>query len=166
MLLICLSSLALYVHAEEKSATFTTDVPENNSIHLTLKGPGPILVNGNPYNNGAVINVDDHGNAVVELPPDSNLRIVKITVNGEDVTDKIVNNVLEIKDITDDIELYVEVAKPEKEETPVPEDKTSTSTKISQVLPTGDTTNLVTYIIVLAASALVIAVVMIVEKKK
>lgn len=161
--LTCLSSLALCVNAEEKSATFTTDVPAKHNINLTLKGQGPILINDSPYNNGALILVDDHSNAIIKLPPDSNLRINKITINGEDVTDKIVNNTFEIKDITYDIDLYVEVVEAEK--TPTPAEDTHKG--ISKIFSTGDTTNLIPYIVILSVSAVVIvAVIFIIKKKK
>ena len=96
--LLCLSMLsasAVTAYAEENDAntapgeaTIGTEVPDSHKIIITVEGNVDFTVNGET---GTEFEVERLSQPVIEIKAKDGEKITKVTLNGEDITDQLVD---------------------------------------------------------------------------
>ena len=114
-MLLCLSMLsagALTAYAEEEpnialgEATIGTEVPDSHNITITVTGNANVTVNGKE---GSEFEVERLSEPVIEIKAKDGEKITKVTLNGEDITDKLVDGKLTLDPIYEDKALDIQV---------------------------------------------------------
>lgn len=120
VLLLCLSMLsasAVTAYAEEADAntapgeaTIGTVIPDSHKITIKVKGNAVVKVNGKE---GTEFEVERLSEPVIEIKAKDGEEITKVTLNGEDITDKIVDGKYILPAVYEDgeYELTVETEK-------------------------------------------------------
>ena len=117
--LLCLSMLsasALTAYADVEpntapgEATIGTVVPDSHKITIKVKGNGVVKVNGKE---GTEFEVERLSRPVIEIKAKDGEKITKVILNGEDITDKIVDGKYILPAVYEDgeYELTVETEK-------------------------------------------------------
>ncbi len=120
--LLCLSMLsasAVIAYAEEHDAniapgeaTIGTEVPDSHEIIITVKGNVDFTLNGET---GTEFEVERLSEPVIEIKAKDGEKITKVTLNGEDITDQLVDGKYTLPPIYEDGEYEIVV---ETEEVP------------------------------------------------
>ena len=120
--LLCLSMLsasAVVAHAEEAEtntapgeATIGTEVPDSHKIIITVEGNVDFTVNGET---GTEFEVERLSQPVIEIKAKDGEKITKVTINGEDITDQLVDGKYTLPPVYEDGEYEIVV---ETEEVP------------------------------------------------
>ena len=116
VLLLCLSMLsvvAVTVSAEEADdniapgeAVIGTEVPASHKVKVTVTGNAEVTLDGKP---GTVFEVERLSEPVLTITANDGGKITKVTINGEDVTDKLIGGKIKLDPIYEDIDLVVNV---------------------------------------------------------
>lgn len=112
--LLCLSMLsagALTAYAEEPDtapgeATIGTEVPDSHNIIITVTGNADVTVNGKE---GTEFDVERLSQPELEIKAREGEKITKVLLNGEDITDKLVDGKLTLDPIYEDKALDIQV---------------------------------------------------------
>lgn len=112
--LLCLSMLsasALTAYAEEPNtapgeATIGTVVPDSHKITIKVTGNANVTVGGKE---GSEFEVERLSEPVIEIKAKDGEKITKVTLNGEDITDKLVDGKLTLDPIYEDKALDIKV---------------------------------------------------------
>lgn len=130
-MLLCLSMLsagALTAYAEEEpntalgEATIGTVVPDSHNITITVTGNANVTVNGKE---GSEFDVERLSEPVIKITAKDGEKITKVLLNGEDITDKLVDGKLTLDPIYEDKALDIQV---ETEALPVDSSEPDSST--------------------------------------
>ena len=130
-MLLCLSMLsagALTAYAEEEpdtatgEATIGTVVPDSHKITITVTGNADVTVNGKE---GSEFDVERLSEPVIKITAKDGEKITKVLLNGEDITDKLVDGKLTLDPIYEDKALDIQV---ETEALPVDSSEPDSST--------------------------------------
>jgi hypothetical protein len=130
-MLLCLSMLsagALTAYAEEEpntapgEATIGTVVPDSHKITITVTGNADVTVNGKE---GSEFEVERLSEPVIKIKAKDGEKITKVLLNGEDITDKLVDGKLTLDPIYEDKALDIQV---ETEALPVDSSQPDSST--------------------------------------
>ena len=130
-MLLCLSMLsagALTAYAEEEpnialgEATIGTVVPDSHNITITVTGSADVTVNGKE---GTEFDVERLSEPVIKIKAKDGEKITKVLLNGEDITDKLVDGKLTLDPIYEDKALDIQV---ETEALPVDSSEPDSST--------------------------------------
>ena len=129
-LLLCLSVFsagALTAYAEEPNtapgeATIGTVVPDSHEIIITVKGNVDFTLNGET---GTKFEVERLSEPVIEIKAKDGEKITKVTLNGEDITDQLVDGKYTLPPIYEDGEYEIVV---ETEEVPADSSEPDSST--------------------------------------
>ena len=130
-MLLCLSMLsagALTAYAEEEldispgEATIGTEVPDSHNITITVTGNADVTVNGKE---GSEFEVERLSEPVIKIKAKDGEKITKVLLNGEDITDKLVDGKLTLDPIYEDKALDIQV---ETEALPVDSSQPDSST--------------------------------------
>lgn len=114
-MLLCLSMLsagALTAYAEEEldispgEATIGTEVPDSHNITITVTGNADVTVNGKE---GSEFEVERLSEPVIKIKAKDGEKITKVLLNGEDITDKLVDGKLTLDPIYEDKALDIQV---------------------------------------------------------
>ena len=114
-MLLCLSMLsagALTAYAEEAldispgEATIGTEVPDSHNITITVTGNADVTVNGKE---GSEFEVERLSEPVIKIKAKDGEKITKVLLNGEDITDKLVDGKLTLDPIYEDKALDIQV---------------------------------------------------------
>lgn len=113
-MLLCLSMLsagALTAYAEEPNiapgeATIGTEVPDSHNITITVTGNADVTVNGKE---GSEFEVERLSEPVIKIKAKDGEKITKVLLNGEDITDKLVDGKLTLDPIYEDKALDIQV---------------------------------------------------------
>ena len=106
--LLCLSMLtctAITAFAEGEQnpttgeATIGTEVPETHDLKLTITGDVDVKVNGV---DGKEFTVERLSEPVLEIKANDGEKITKVVLNGEDVTDQVVDGKLKLPSVYED----------------------------------------------------------------
>ena len=120
VLLLCLSMLsasAVTAYAEEADAntapgeaTIGTVIPDSHKITIKVKGNAVVKVNGKE---GTEFEVERLSEPVIEIKAKDGEEITKVTLNGEDITDQLVDGKYTLPPVYEDgeYELTVETEK-------------------------------------------------------
>ena len=130
VLLLCLSMLsagALTAYAQEPDiapgeATIGTEVPDSHKITITLTGNADVTVNDKE---GTEFDVERLSQPVIEIKAKEGEKLTKVLLNGEDITDKLVEGKLTLDPIYEDKSLDIQV---ETEALPVDPSQPDSST--------------------------------------
>ena len=116
VLLLCLSMLsvvAVTVSAEEADdniapgeAVIGTEVPASHKVKVIVTGNAEVTLDGKP---GTVFEVERLSEPVLTITANDGGKITKVTINGEDVTDKLIGGKIKLDPIYEDIDLVVNV---------------------------------------------------------
>ena len=124
-----LSASAVTAYAEEHDAntapgeaTIGTEVPDSHEIIITVKGNVDFTVNGET---GTKFDVERLSQPVIEIKAKDGEKITKVTLNGEDITDQLVDGKLTLDPIYEDKALDIQV---ETEALPVDSSQPDSST--------------------------------------
>lgn len=129
--LLCLSMLsasAVVASAEEEpniapgEATIGTEVPDSHKITVTVTGNADVTLDGK---SGTEFEVERLSEPVIEIKAKDGEKITKVTLNGEDITDKLVDGKLTLDQIYEDKALDIQV---ETEALPVDSSEPDSST--------------------------------------
>ena len=130
--LLCLSMLsasAVTAYAEENDAntapgeaTIGTEVPDSHEIIITVKGNVDFTLNGKT---GTEFEVERLSEPVIEIKAKDGEKITKVTLNGEDITDQLVDGKYTLPPIYEDGEYEIVV---ETEEVPADSSEPDSST--------------------------------------
>ena len=130
--LLCLSMLsasAVTAYAEENDAntapgeaTIGTEVPDSHEIIITVKGNVDLTLNGK---SGTEFEVERLSEPTLEIKAKDGEKITKVTLNGEDITDKLVDGKLTLDPIYEDKTFDIQV---ETEELPADSSEPDSST--------------------------------------
>ncbi len=130
-MLLCLSMLsagALTAYAEEEpntapgEATIGTVVPDSHKITITVTGNADVTVNGKE---GSEFEVERLSEPIIKIKAKDGEKITKVLLNGEDITDKLVDGKLTLDPIYEDKALDFQV---ETEALPVDSSEPDSST--------------------------------------
>ena len=130
-MLLCLSMLsagALTAYAEEEldispgEATIGTEVPDSHNITITVTGNADVTVNGKE---GSEFEVERLSEPVIKIKAKDGEKITKVLLNGEDITDKLVDGKLTLDPIYEYKALDIQV---ETEALPVDSSQPDSST--------------------------------------
>ncbi len=113
-MLLCLSMLsagALTSYAEEPNTapgetTIGTEVPGSHKITIKVTGNADVTVGGKE---GSEFDVERLSEPVIEIKAKDGEKITKVTLNGEDITDKLVDGKLTLDPIYEDKALDIQV---------------------------------------------------------
>ena len=107
-MLLCLSMLsagALTAYAEEEpntdpgEATIGTVVPDSHKITITVTGSADVTVNGKE---GSEFEVERLSEPIIKIKAKDGEKITKVLLNGEDITDKLVDGKLTLEPMHED----------------------------------------------------------------
>ena len=101
----------LPVTAFADTTTLSTSVPSEVSFWVEIIGPGTVTVNGYSYSQSDNFPVDRHKEVTINFLPKSSSFLKSVYLNGEDVTDQLVDNVLIVENIQFDIVLSATFAR-------------------------------------------------------
>ena len=131
--LLCLSMLsasALTAYADVEpntapgEATIGTVVPGSHKITIKVKGNAHVTVGGKE---GSEVEVERLSEPVIEIKPKEGEKITSVTLNGEDITDKLVDGKLKLDPIYEDTDLDIQV---ETEKLPKPPENNTPKTGV------------------------------------
>ena len=122
-----LSASALTAYAEDPNtapgeATIGTEVPDSHKITITVTGNADVTVNSKE---GSEFEVERLSEPVIEIKAKDGEKITKVLLNGEDITDKLVDGKLTLDPIYEDKALDIQV---ETEALPVDSSQPDSST--------------------------------------
>ena len=130
--LLCLSMLsasAVTAYAEENDAntapgeaTIGTEVPDSHKITVTVTGNADVTLDSN---SGTEFEVERLSEPVIEIKAKDGEKITKVTLNGEDITDQLVDGKYTLPPIYEDKALDIQV---ETEALPVDSSQPDSST--------------------------------------
>lgn len=130
--LLCLSMLsasAVTAYAEENDAntapgeaTIGTEVPDSHKITVTVTGNANVTLDSK---SGTEFEVERLSEPVIKIKAKDGEKITKVTLNGEDITDQLVDGKLSLDPIYEDKALDIQV---ETEALPVDSSEPDSST--------------------------------------
>ena len=142
--LLCLSMLsasAVVASAEEEpniapgKATIGTEVPDSHEIIITVKGNVDFTLNGKT---GTEFEVERLSKPVIEIKAKAGEKITKVTLNGEDITDKLVDGKYTLPPIYEDGAYDVQV---ETEDLPADDSSKPDNSQGDKTSPVNDNPN-------------------------
>ena len=131
--LLCLSMLsasAVVAHAEDSEvntapgeATIGTEVPDSHKITVTVTGNADVTLDGK---SGTEFEVERLSEPVIEIMAKDGEKITKVTLNGEDITDQLVDGKYTLPPVYENEALDIQV---ETEALPADDSSESDSSK-------------------------------------
>lgn len=104
-IVLIVALLPISVWAQE--TTLTANVPFFHTLHIELIGKGQIVVDDVPYGTTADIQIERQSTPVVSVESDSGWIIKSVSLNGQNITQKIQNNSFVVPTMCDDTALIV-----------------------------------------------------------
>ena len=143
--LLCLSMLsasAVTAYAEENDAntvpgkaTIGTEVPDSHKITVTVKGNTDVTLDGK---SGTEFEVERLSQPVIEIKAKDGEKITKVTLNGEDITDQLVDGKYTLPPIYEDGAYDVQV---ETEALPADDSSKPDNSQGDKTSPVNDNPN-------------------------
>lgn len=99
--------LSFPLTASAEVTTLSTSVPKQVALSVEITGKGTVTVNGKSTGKNAEFLVDRLKDADVLIAANSGYLLKAVYLDGEDVTDNLINGLLTIEDIQFDTDLVV-----------------------------------------------------------
>ena len=144
LMCLCLFSYCpIIANAEETSsadgAVISVTVPESHTLTVEAPDNVEVLVNGNK---GAVFNIERLSEPTIEIKAHDDEEIVKVTLNGENISDKLVNGQYKLPPVYENLTLEVETKAQETTPTePTTQSTTDSDTSSTTTSESSSTTS-------------------------
>ena len=107
VLLLCILLLSVCsVTAFAENVRIGTDVPDSHTVMINVTGDASATLDGKE---GATFTVERQSEPVLRFIPADGKQIVKITLNGEDITDQLDGDTYKLAPVYEDMTLDVQV---------------------------------------------------------
>lgn len=100
-------SVVLPITADAQETVFRTAIPSEHSLHLTIKGPGIVTIDGKQYSKTTNVPIQRHSEPNVEILAAKDYYIRSVKYNQENITHLFNNGKWTMPKVESDITLYV-----------------------------------------------------------
>ena len=132
LLLCILLMFVCSVTAFAQTVGIDTVVPDNHTVTVNVTGDATVELDGKA---GTTFTVDRLSEPVLRFIPADGKQIVKITLNGEDITDKLDGDTYKLAPVYEDMTLDVQVQTEDVPEQPTEAPTTAPATEPASATP-------------------------------